>query len=128
MAGIGVAGCCFMSAAVMALGAFADDTESTPNAGGGGEWLVAGEIARGTTLTQSLSGGRWVAQYGSIVNSVVGRAGNTEWVQTNSSGSLYEFIFDDDGTYVLNWVSSVTLQGMKSSSHSTEKGSWSLSG
>lgn len=127
--GVGVASCCLMTSGVMALGAFADDAPSSSTSGPeGNEWLVAGEIARGAAMTQPLSGGRWVAQYGSIVNNVVGRAGNFEWVQTNSSGSLYELNFDDDGSYVWNWVSAITMYGQKSQSHCTEKGQWELNG
>lgn len=77
---------------------------------------------------ESLPGGRWVAHYGSNVNHVVGRVGNYEWVQTNSSGSMYELVFDDDGSYVWSWASSLTMNGQKYQSHCTEKGRWELSG
>ena len=131
IAGGAVASCCLFSMGVVALGAVTSDTPATASpasAPSGGEWVVAGEVARGEAMNQALPGGRWVAQYGSIVNNVVARAGNTQWVQTNSSGSLYEFSFDDDGSYVFNWVSAITMYGQKSESHCTEKGTWMLSG
>lgn len=134
--GSGVAACCLLSAGVMALGALAGDADeastsaapSTGSTGGGGEYLIAVEVARGSSMTQSLPGGRWIAQYGSTVDNVVARSGTTAWVQTNASGSLYEFVFDDDGSYALNWVSSITMYGQRSRSNCTEKGTWELSG
>ena len=130
--GVGVGGCCLFSVALLGLGAVADDspsaTASTAAASEGGSWKVAVEIGRGASITQSLPGDRWVAQYGSNVDLVVGRSGTTQWVQTNTSGSLYELVFDDDGTYVWNWVSAVTMYGQRSSSRCTERGTWSLSG
>lgn len=126
-----VASCCLFSMAVVALGALTPDAPASASVGpapAAAEWLVAGEVARGEAMNQGLPGGRWVAQYGSIVNNVVARAGNTQWVQTNSSGSLYELSFDDDGSYVFNWVSAITMYGQKSESHCTEKGTWTLAG
>jgi hypothetical protein len=134
--GVSVAGCCFLSVAVLGLGALAGDTPTgsggaaaTSGSGpGGGTWQTAVEVARGTTLSQSLPGGRWVAQYGSNVDTVVARAGATAWVQTNSSGSLYELTFDEDRAYTWRWVSAVTMYGDRYASNSTEKGTWTLSG
>lgn len=130
--GVSVGGCCLFSVAIVGLGAAAaDEPATTPSAAspsGGGTWKVAVEIARGASLSQSLPGDRWVAQYGSNVDLVVARAGATQWVQTNTSGSLYELVFDDDGTYVWNWVSALTMYGQRYSSHCTERGTWSLSG
>lgn len=134
--GCGAAACCLLSVGVMALGAMVSDDDeliasappSTGAPGGGGEYLVAVEISRGGSMTQPLPGGRWIAQYGSTVDNVVARSGTTAWVQTNASGSLYELVFDDDGRYALNWVSSITLYGQRSQSRCTEKGTWSLSG
>ncbi len=131
IAGGVVASCCLFSMGVVVLGALSPDAPATASAAptpSSGEWLVAGEIARGEAMNQALPGGRWVAQYGSIVNNVVARAGNTQWVQTNSSGSLYQLSFDDDGSYVFNWVSAITMYGQKSESHCTEKGTWTLDG
>lgn len=133
VAGVTFAGCCFFSAGLLALGALADEpagavsTTTTPTPSGG-KWLVATEVARSGALNQSLTGGRWIAQYGSSVDTVVARSGTTAWVQSNTSGSLYELVFDDDGNYAVNWVSSITMYGATSRSHCTEKGTWSLSG
>lgn len=130
--GVSVGGCCLFSVAILGLGAMADDSRAAATATAptstAGKWRGALEVGRGASFTQSLPGDRWVAQYGSNVDNVVARAGNTQWVQTNTSGSLYEFVFDDDGTYVLNWVSGLTMNGMHYNSHCTERGSWSLSG
>lgn len=135
--GVSVGGCCLLSVAILGLGALSDDsspsattgaTANRSDPGAGGEWKVAVEIARGGSLTQSLPGDRWVAQYGSNVELVVGRSGVTQWVQTNTSGSIYDLAFDDDGTYVWNWAAAVTMYGQRYASHGVEKGSWSLSG
>ncbi len=126
--GLGVASCCGVSLVGALLWGVATDSSGdlAPGEARGASWLPAGEIARGTTLTQSLAGGRWVYQSGGSVDSVVARSGATAWVQTNSSGSLYAFTFEADGDYVLEWASAVTLFGGTSRSSCVEKGSWTL--
>ena len=133
--GLVTVGCCMTTGLIATLGVLASEPDSaaantggTQNNAAGSEFLIAGEIARGTSLTISLPGGRWMDQFGSAVNNVVGRTGNYQWVQTNTSGSLYELIFDDDGGYVWNWASKLTMNGTKSESHCAEKGEWELSG
>ena len=125
-----VAACCLLSALVLAVGAvFADDVPGDgPTAGTGKPWVPAGEVGRSATLTQPLVGGRWLYQSGGSVDTVVARSGATEWVQTNSSGSLYAFTFDADGTYSFEWASAVTLYGGTSRSSCVEKGEWTLTG
>ena len=133
MLGVSVAGCCFFSVLVLGLGAFADDSTAptaatSPTPGTGGAWQMAVEVARATTFSQPLAGGRWVAQYGSNVDHVVGRVGTSAWVQTNTSGSIYELTFEEDGSYAWRWSSGLTMNGARFDSHCTEKGSWTLSG
>ena len=125
--GIGVASCCGLSlvGALMFSATTEFSTDLPPGEAGGASWLPAGEIARGTTLTQPLAG-RWVYQSGGSVDSVVARSGATAWVQTNSSGTLYAFTFEEDGDYVMEWASAVTVFGGTSRSSCIEKGSWTL--
>ena len=126
--GVSVAGCCLFTVAILGLGAVAESEGPSTPASSGAKWKIAVEVARGGSLTQALPGGRWVAQYGSNVDTVVARAGTTQWVQTNTSGSIYELVFDEDGTYAWNWAAGLTMYGQRSSSSATEKGSWSVSG
>ncbi|MDP1823363.1 MAG: hypothetical protein Q8L48_08980 [Archangium sp.] len=129
--GVGLAACClFTMLAVVVMGAFgaASDLDPPTATGGGGPWIPAGEVARSATLTQQLPGGRWVYQSGGSVDTVVARAGATAWVQTNTSGSLYAFTFEGDGSYTFEWASAVTLYGGTSRSSCVEKGDWSLDG
>ncbi len=133
--GVVTVGCCMTTALIATLGVLASEPDSAAsNTGGtrsnsaGSEFLIAVEIARGSSLTTSLPGARWMDQFGSAVNHVVGRVGDFQWVQTNTSGSLYELIFDDDGGYIWNWASNMTMNGLKSESHCAEKGEWELSG
>jgi hypothetical protein len=131
--GGGVASCCFFSLTILGLGALSDDAPSasgpsSPSTGEGGQWQVAVEVARGASLSQPLPGGRWVAQYGSNVDHVVARAGPTTWVQTNTSGSIYELTFDEDGEYSWLWSAGLTMNGARFESNCTERGTWSLSG
>lgn len=136
--GVALTSCCLMTGLVMTLGVLASEPEpaaantggapSTASAADGDQFLIAGEIARGTSLTIPLEGGRWMDQFGSQVQNVVGRTGAYQWVQTNTSGSLYELLFDDDGSYVWNWVSKLSMNGMRYESHCAEKGAWELSG
>lgn len=132
LGGGGAAACCLLSVlGAVVLGVFggAMDVESpVSSATGGGTWIPAGEVARGTTVTQPLAGGRWVYQSGGSVDTVVARSGATEWVQTNTSGSLYSFAFDSDGTYTFEWASAVTLYGGTSRSSCVEQGDWALHG
>jgi len=129
--GVGASGCCLFSLAILGLGAMADDSPAAAVSGstaGGGQWLIAVEVARGASLSQPLPGGRWVAQYGSNVDHVVARAGSTAWVQTNTSGSIYELTFDDDGTYTWAWSSGLTMNGARFEANCTERGTWSVAG
>ena len=129
LGGGAAAACCLFSfAAVALLGLGAAEGAADPVSAAGRPWVPAGEVARGTGLSQPLAGGRWVYQSGGSVESVVARAGPTAWVQTNSSGSLYAFTFEDDGTYTFEWASAVTLFGGTSRSSCVETGDWSLSG
>jgi hypothetical protein len=121
-------GCCLFSGLALAVLGSGDDTPSAPASASGGAWIPAGEVARGATLTQQLPGGRWVYQSGGSVDTVVARSGATQWVQSNTSGSLYSFTFDDDGTYSFEWASAVTLYGATSRSSCLERGDWSLEG
>lgn len=127
LGGGGLATCCLLSVVVVGLGATDGDTPG-PAAAGERPWVPAGEVARGASLTQQLAGGRWVYQSGGSVDTVVARAGATQWVQSNSSGTLYAFSFDSDGTYGFEWASAVTLYGGTSRSSCLEKGDWSLAG
>jgi hypothetical protein len=79
------------------------------------------------SVTRALEG-RWLYQSGGSVDSVVARSGATAWVQTNSSGTLYDFTFEPEGDFTFQWASAVTLFGGTSRSSCVEKGSWSLSG
>lgn len=124
---LAVGGCCVFGALVLGLGAMSDDA-STSRAPTTSLYVLAVEVARGTTVTEPLPGGRWVAQYGSLVDHVISRSGSTAWVQTNSSGSLYEIVFEDDGTYEWWWSGAVTMYGSRSQSFCKETGSWSLDG
>lgn len=85
-------------------------------------------VERGTSFSQALPGGRWVSMSGSNVDHVVARAGSTQWVQTNTSGSIHQLTFDDDGTYAWLWSAGLTMNGARFESNCTEKGSWTLSG
>lgn len=132
LGGGGLVACCLFTmlgvAAMSVVGEGMDLDQPSASAGGGGTWIPAGEVARSTTLTQQLAGGRWVYQSGGSVDTVVARSGATAWVQSNSSGSLYAFAFDGDGTYTFEWASAVTLYGGTSRSSCVEKGDWSLDG
>ncbi|HEY0883501.1 MAG TPA: hypothetical protein VGD87_18340 [Archangium sp.] len=125
---LSVGGCCVFSVLVVGLGAMTDDAPAAKASPSSGAYVLAVEVARGTTLTEPLVGGRWVAQYGSLVDHVVSRVGSTAWVQTNSSGSLYELVFVDDGTYEWTWSGAVTMYGSRSQSFCKETGTWSLDG
>lgn len=138
-AGVAVSSCCLLTGAVMMLGAFAGEAEPATAAGSQGTsvgaataestyFAINDTISRGTTMSRPLPGGTWVAQNGAIVDYVVGRSGNFAWVNTSSSGSINELTFDDDGTYVWDWASSVALNGNRSQGHAIERGSWVLSG
>ena len=76
--GVGLVNCRLMRGGLMVLGAFANDTASssatTSSPSTGSEWLVATEIARGSSLTQPLTGGRWVAIDVNVNNSSGARA------------------------------------------------------
>ncbi len=132
LAGGGSAACClFTVLGVAVLGLFGDAAspgEAGAPAASGRAWIPAGEVSRGAAFTQSLPGGRWVYQSGGSVDTVVARSGATEWVQRNSSGTLYAFTFDRDGSYQFEWASAVTLYGATSRSSCLEEGAWSLSG
>jgi hypothetical protein len=126
--GVGASGCCLFSLAILGLGAMADDAPAatTTASSGGGQWQLAVEVERATSLSQALPGGRWVAQYGSNVDHVVARAGSTAWVQTNTSGSIYELTFDDDGSYTWAWSAGLTMNGARFTSSCSEQGTWSV--
>ncbi len=117
---------------VLALGASADDG-SAPRAaggaaeGGGGEWLPAGEIARGAALTQPLPGGRWLHQSGSNLERVTARFAESVMVETSGIGTLHELRFDGDGTYQWHWVTAGNFQ-MRTLSAADERGTWQLDG
>ena len=132
LGGGGSAACCLLTAlglaAASVLGEAADPASPGTEQRGGGTWIPAGEVGRSAGLTQPLVGGRWVYQSGGSADTVVARAGSTEWVQRNTSGSLYAFNFEDDGSYTFEWASAVTLYGATSRSSCTEKGDWSLNG
>jgi hypothetical protein len=129
LGGGGAVICCLGSVLVLGvMGVVAADGSSPAALSGGGSWVPAGEVARGTTVTQPLAGGRWVYQSGGAVDTTVARVGSTEWVQTNSSGSLYAFTFDSDGSYTFEWASAVTLYGGTSRSSCVETGTWTQSG
>lgn len=129
--GVVMTGCCLMTGLFTTLGVLASEPEPPASTGNTGtassKFLIANEISRGNSLTIPLSGGRWMAQFGSIVENVVGRAGDYRWVQTNTSGSLYELTFGDD-SYEWHTAAQVTMYGNQSQSHCVEKGSWELSG
>lgn len=122
--------CCLGTMGVVALGALtADSTAAAPAvAGGGGQWIPSGEVARGTGLTQTLSGGRWVAQSGGRVEIVKVQFANSALVDTNTNGILHELTFDDDGRYQWQWVQATQVQTMHSRSSADERGTWSLDG
>lgn len=128
LAGGVAVGCCVFSGLALAVLGSGDDAPGASSSASGGAWIPAGEVARGTTLTQQLAGGRWVYQSGGSVDTVVARSGATQWVQSNTSGSLYAFTFEDDGTYTFEWASAVTLYGATSRSSCIERGDWSLEG
>lgn len=128
VAGVVVLGCCVFSAVGMAVASLfvASEPEVAGAPSSGRTWLPAGEVGRSEGLTAPLAG-RWVYLSGGSVDSVVARTGITEWVQTNSSGTRYEFVFSD-GEYEHSWGSAVTLFGGTSRSSCVEQGSWSLDG
>lgn len=133
LGGGALAACCLVSVLGLAVASVADDGAGPGASGSGGSrparaWIPAGEVARSAGLTQELTGGRWVYQSGGAVDTVVARAGATEWVQTNTSGTLYAFTFESDGTYTFEWASAVTLYGGTSRSSCVETGDWSQSG
>jgi hypothetical protein len=113
-----------------ALGVLAGAPEPSPTTtapSSTGEWIPAGEIARGTGLTQQLVGGRWLHQSGSGLETVVAQFTNTALVQLSSTGELHELSFDGDGTYRWAWVNSSNFQGTHRSA-ADERGSWVLEG
>ncbi len=117
-------------AALGALGNDASPVGASPSGSAppsGSEWVPAGEVARATGLTQSLSGGRWLAQTGSQLESVKARMPDSVLVQTSSSGTLHELRFDDDGSYQWQWVHSSNFV-RQSRSSADERGEWSLAG
>ncbi|MFO0595378.1 MAG: hypothetical protein U0228_08740 [Myxococcaceae bacterium] len=133
---VGAAGlCCVLSVAFLGLfglgGVAAMAVEppvvAAPSASAS-SWKPATAVGRGATLTQALPGSRWLAQYGANLDQVVARTGSTEWVRTDSSGTLYEFVFSTDGTYVFTWLHSTTLNGRHSTSQVREQGDWALAG
>ncbi len=111
---------------VVALGA-AGDTAPLAAPASGGEWIPAGEIARGTGFTQQLVGGRWLYQNGSGLETVVSQTSTTALVNLSSTGSLNEVAFESDDSYRWSWVYSSNFQGQYRSS-ATERGTWSLDG
>lgn len=120
--------CCLGSVAVVGLGAFVSELPATvAGSGGAGQWLPAGEIGRSTTLTQPLVG-RWVAQYGMSLDSVVSRSGDWATVRTDASGTVYELTFESGGDYTFEYASQVTLLGRTSRSMVIEKGQYELDG
>lgn len=127
--GLSVGGCClftvFGAGVMLAFGGTGADLAPVPSTGR--SWKPAGEVSRGTSVTRALEG-RWLYQSGGSVDSVVARSGATAWVQTNSSGTLYDFTFEPEGDFTFQWASAVTLFGGTSRSSCVEKGSWSLSG
>lgn len=129
LGGLALGGCCLFSVLGAGLvAAMGDAAESpAPATATARAWKPAGEVARGTSFTRSLEG-RWLYQSGGSVDSIVARSGATAWVQTNSSGTLYDFTFQSDGSFLFQWASAVTLFGGTSRSSCVEKGSWSLSG
>ena len=117
--------------AVTALGALTSDstaTSPTASTGAGGDWIPAGEIARGAGFTQQLAGGHWVIQQGGRVEIVKVQFANSALVDTNTNGIIHDLRFDDDGTYEWNWAQATHVQTMSSRSSATEKGSWSVDG
>ena len=130
-----IALCCLGTMGLVVLGAIAADpvaasptTTPTGTAGGGGDWVPSGEVARGAGLTQQLVGGRWVAQSGGRVEIVKVQFANSALVDTNTNGVLHELTFDDDGRYQWQWVHATRVQTMHSRSSAEERGSWSLDG
>lgn len=121
--------CCVATMGVVALGAFGDDAVASPTAAAstGSEWIPAGEIARGTALTQQLVGGRWVYQNGSGLETVVARFTTSTLVNLSTSGELHELAFESDGSYRWAWVHSLNFQGQHRSADD-ERGAWSLQG
>ncbi len=118
---------------LLGLGMFAEDdpqatTATVEPSTGDSRWIAAGEIARSATVTQPLPGGRWLYQYGSSVDVVQGRSGNMAMVQNNSSGGLYEFTFQGDGSYQLAWMHRTVMYGQPSQSRADERGTWELEG
>jgi hypothetical protein len=136
VSGVVMTSCCLMTGLLMTLGVLASEPENTgttrPSTGtttaANNDFLIAGEVARGTSLTIALPGGAWMEQFGGVVENVVGRSGSYALIQTDSSGSLYELTFDDDGSYVLHWASKLNTQYAKGSSHCEERGAWELEG
>ena len=115
--------------AVTALGALTSSSTPAPTAStGSGEWIPAGEIARGTGFTQQLAGGRWVIQQGGRVEIVKVQFANSALVDTNTNGLIHELRFDDDGTYEWSWAQATRVQTMSSHSSATEKGAWVVDG
>lgn len=132
--GVALVGCCFLSVALLGLGALTGDASptegprTTTSVPAGSEYRSGLPVERGTSLTQSLPDGRWVNMSGSNVDHVVARAGSTQWVQTNTSGAIHELTFDDDGNYAWLWSAGLTMNGARFESNCTEKGTWTLSG
>jgi hypothetical protein len=124
--------CSVFSAGLMGLGLLAAPAvpaATSPPAtavSGGGQWIPAGEISRSQSLTQPLAGGRWLYQYGSGFDTELSRSGNTALVQGNASGGLWEFTFDENGSYRLVWSYSLSLGGQRSRSSAEEQGTWAL--
>lgn len=136
VAGGGCALCGLSTVGLMALGLVADDEPGAAPApaaaagsgSGSSEWVPTGEVGRSAGLTRPLPGGRWLYQYGSGFDTVIAKSGNMALLRANSSGGLYEFTFDEGGTYHLAWRHSTSLNGINTLSSVDERGEWTLAG
>ena len=118
---------------LVTFGVLADDEPAAvpataAAATGSSEWVPAGEIGRSAGLSQPLPGGRWLYQYGSGFDSVIAKSGNMALLRTNQSGGLYEFTFEEGGTYRLAWRHTTSLNMINTLSSVDERGDWTLEG
>lgn len=130
-AGAMTALCCLSGAVLLGVGflvpeQFADPGGNVPVVGGG-QWLPAGEVGRSNQLTQPLVG-RWVAQYGASLDTIISRSGDWATIRNDVSGTVYELELESGGDYTFQYGSQVTLMGRTSRSMVIEKGQYELDG